>query len=50
MDRYDILLKCLCEITNEDNIHINEPMKKHTSIKTGGCADILLTPTDRTQL
>ncbi|MEJ8553505.1 UDP-N-acetylmuramate dehydrogenase [Tepidibacter sp. Z1-5] len=40
----------LCEIIGEENILVDEPMKKHTSFKIGGPADILVTPTDENQL
>ena len=37
-------------ITNEKNIKINEPMNKHTSFKTGGPADIFVTPETKEEI
>lgn len=34
----------LKEITSADNIRVDEEMKNHTSFKTGGCADVFVTP------
>jgi UDP-N-acetylmuramate dehydrogenase len=44
------LLDELKSITNEANIHINEPMSKHTSFKTGGTADILVIPENKEEI
>lgn len=44
------ILSILKTITNEENIFCNEPMKKHTTFKTGGNADILVTPTSKEEL
>lgn len=46
----DKILESLKKITDEENIFIDEPMKKHTTFKTGGVADILVTPTTRDEL
>lgn len=40
----NLLLEELKSITNEDNILIDEPMSKHTTFRTGGNADIYITP------
>ena len=37
-------------IVGSDNIKIDEPMKRHTSFKVGGSADILVTPVSIFQL
>lgn len=37
-------------ITDDKNIKINEPMSKHTSFKTGGPADIFVTPKTKEEL
>lgn len=34
----------LCEITNKENVLVNEDMCRHTTFKTGGPADIFVTP------
>ena len=39
----DILYKRLCEAVPADRVLINEPMKKHTTFKVGGNADIFIT-------
>lgn len=44
------ILELLKKITNEENIFCDEPMKKHTTFKTGGNADILVTPTSKAEL
>lgn len=38
------ILEGLCQILGEDNVKINEPMKKHTTFRVGGPADYFLTP------
>ena len=38
------LLEELKEITKEENIFLNEPMKNHTTFRTGGPADYLVIP------
>lgn len=30
------------QVLGEENVYFNEPMSKHTSFKTGGCADIFV--------
>lgn len=37
-------------ITKEENIFQNEPMKKHTTFRTGGPADFLVTPTSEKEM
>lgn len=49
MTMNDILNK-LSAITDEKNIHQNEPMKKHTTFRTGGPADIFVTPTSEEEM
>lgn len=44
------ILEQLKSITNEENIFVNEPMKKHTTFKTGGNADYLVTPTSKEEI
>lgn len=44
------ILEQLKSITNEENIFVNEPMKKHTTFKTGGNADYLVTPTSKEEM
>lgn len=38
------ILEGLCQILGEENVKINEPMKKHTTFRVGGPADYFLTP------
>ena len=40
----------LCNFTNERNIFVDEPMKNHTSFKTGGVADYFLQPSNSEEL
>lgn len=40
----------LKNIVSEENIYINESMKKHTSFKIGGPADVLVIPQSRDEL
>lgn len=40
----DNVLDILKAITNEKNIFVNEPMAKHTTFRTGGCADFYVLP------
>lgn len=40
----------LKNILSEENLKIDEPMKKHTSFRVGGPADIMVTPTNYEQL
>lgn len=44
------LVDKLRNIISEENIYINEPMKKHTSFKIGGPADILVIPQNMIEL
>jgi len=44
MNLYKEFSKVLSSIFGADKIYIDEPMKKHTSFKVGGAADILVTP------
>lgn len=44
------ILEQLKSITNEENIFVNEPMKKHTTFRTGGNADYLVTPTSKEEI
>lgn len=44
------ILEQLKSITNEENIFVNEPMKKHTTFRTGGNADYLVTPTSKEEM
>lgn len=50
MERYRELLNCLKEFILEEQVLPNESMKKHTSFKIGGKADIMLLPKDYMQL
>ncbi|HOQ36340.1 MAG TPA: UDP-N-acetylmuramate dehydrogenase [Acetivibrio sp.] len=45
-----LLVPLLEEIVGPGNIKLDEPMKKHTSFKVGGPADILVTPVSVSQL
>lgn len=44
------LIDILKEITNEENIFVNEPMSKHTTFKTGGIADFLVIPQNKDEM
>jgi UDP-N-acetylmuramate dehydrogenase len=44
MNLYIDFSKILCNYFASEKIYIDEPMKKHTSFKVGGPADILVTP------
>lgn len=46
----DTILQSLKNITKEENIFLNEPLKNHTTFKVGGPADILVTPTSKEEL
>ena len=37
-------LKQLSEIVSKENIYLQEPMKKHTTFRIGGDADVFVTP------
>ena len=41
----DRIIKDMSSFLDDKNIHVTEPMSKHTSFKTGGPADLLVTPT-----
>lgn len=43
-------LEILKNITSEENIFINEPMSKHTTFKTGGIADFLVIPQNKSEM
>ncbi len=45
----DLILEKLIKITNEKNVFKDEPMKNHTTFKTGGIADYLVTPETETE-
>lgn len=49
MDR-EALVRRLMELAGEKNVKIDELMKRHTSFKIGGPADILLTPENKDSL
>lgn len=38
------ILEGLCQILGEQNVKVNEPMKKHITFRVGGPADYFLTP------
>ncbi len=44
------IIEQIKKITNEKNILLNEPMSKHTTFKTGGPADIFVTPETKKEL
>lgn len=44
------ILEKIREITSEENIYIDEPMSNHTTFKTGGLADILVTPENKEEM
>ena len=46
----EYIYKCLLNIVDEENIKIDEPMKKHISFRVGGPADILVKPTTEKEL
>jgi len=41
----DRIIKDISSFLDDKNIYVTEPMSKHTSFKTGGPADLLVTPT-----
>lgn len=49
MEMENVLEKLRC-ITSDENIFLNEPMKNHTTFRTGGLADILVTPSSQKEL
>lgn len=44
------ILEALKKITSEENIFVNEPMKNHTTFRTGGIADVLVVPTSESEM
>ncbi|ERM93151.1 UDP-N-acetylenolpyruvoylglucosamine reductase [Caldanaerobacter subterraneus subsp. yonseiensis KB-1] len=46
----EILVDKLKEILKEGKLYLNEPMKRHTSFKIGGPADVLAVPGSRDEL
>lgn len=46
----EFLANILKDIAGEKNVKLDEPMKKHTSFKVGGPADIFVTPNSISQL
>ena len=40
----------LLDILHEENIKLDEPMKKHTSFRVGGVADILVKPRNEEEI
>lgn len=44
------VLEELRSITSDENIFCNEPMKNHTTFKTGGPAEYLVTPASKEEL
>lgn len=46
----EYIYKCLLNIVGEENLKLDEPMKKHISFRVGGPADILVKPTTEQQL
>lgn len=44
------ILEVLKKITSEENIFVNEPMKNHTTFRTGGIADVLVVPTSESEM
>lgn len=44
------LLQCMQDIAGEENVLTDEPMKKHTTFKTGGPADYFVMPQTTEQL
>lgn len=47
---YEAFINSISNIINKDNIHLNQPMSKHTTFKVGGVADILVEPENVNQL
>ncbi len=46
----EYIYESLLNIVGQENVKLNEPMKKHISFRVGGPADILVKPTSETQL
>ena len=38
------IYECLCAVTGEEAVLVDEPMKRHTTFRTGGPADFLVQP------
>ena len=49
-EKIDYLYQQLKVVVDSNNIFINEPMKKHTSFKVGGNADIFIKIQTREEL
>lgn len=49
-EKINYLYQQLREVVDSNNIFINEPMKKHTSFKVGGEADIFIKIQDQEEL
>ena len=45
----EIFLEKLCRTVGEQGVKRDEPMKKHTTFRIGGPADIFITPEDESQ-
>ena len=45
----EIFLEKLCRTVGEQGVKRDEPMKKHTTFRIGGLADIFITPEDESQ-
>jgi UDP-N-acetylmuramate dehydrogenase len=50
MNHYKDFASVLYKLIGEENVLIDEPMKKHTSFKVGGPVDILVTPENYEQV
>ncbi|EQB4335059.1 UDP-N-acetylmuramate dehydrogenase [Clostridium botulinum] len=50
MNQYKNFIMQFEDIVGNNNVLIDEPMKKHTSFKVGGPADLLITPTTLEQV
>lgn len=46
----EYIYESLLNIVGQENVKLDEPMKKHISFRVGGPADILVKPTSETQL
>ncbi|MCK5130242.1 MAG: UDP-N-acetylmuramate dehydrogenase [Clostridiales bacterium] len=47
---FDDIHKNLVEILGDDNVYLNEDMSKHSSFKTGGMADVFITPSSKEKI
>ena len=43
---YEMIYEALCRIAGAENVMRQEPMSRHTTFRTGGPAEILVTPTE----